>query len=98
MRFRPGVLTESRCPLLGYALETMKVDGQPVPKFLLQVNLQLEVGAEGYDAGAKMLTTFFKNEIKKFLKLDLIPLGKRIIEACLNDARVVDYYNFIPKL
>lgn len=98
MRFRPGVLTESRCPLLGYSLETMKVDGQPIPKFLLQVNHQPEVGNDGYDAGAKILTSFFKKEIKNYLTLDLRPMGKRIIEACLNDARVVDYYNFIPKL
>lgn len=98
MRFRPGVLSESRCPLLGYSPETIKVDGQPIPKFLLQVNHQPEVGNDGYDAGAKILTTFFKKEIKKYLTLDLQPLGKRIIEACLNDARVVDYFNLIPKL
>jgi hypothetical protein len=98
MRFRPGVLTEARCPLLGYALDNMKVDGQPLPKFFLQVNHQPEVGIEGYDAGAKMLTMFFKQEIKKYLTQELRPLGKRIIESCLNDARVVDYFNLIPKL
>jgi hypothetical protein len=98
VRFRRDSLADSRCPLLGYALEGMKVEGQLIPKFLLQVNQQPEVGIEGYDAGAKMLTDFFKNEIKQFLTQDMKPLGKRIIEACLSDARVVDYYNLIPKL
>jgi hypothetical protein len=98
MHFRDGVLQPARCPLLGYSIETLKVDGQPIPKYLFQVNHQPEVGNEGYDAGAKMLTAFFKKEIRKFLVPELKPLGKRIIDSCLNDARVVDFYNFIPKL
>jgi hypothetical protein len=98
MHFRDGILQPSRCPLLGYAIETLKVDGQPIPKYLFQVNHQPEVCNEGYDAGAKMLAAFFKKEIRKYLVPDLKPLGKRIIDSCLNDARVVDFYNFIPKL
>jgi len=27
---------------------------------------------------------------------DIIPLGKRIIEACLDDATVKDYCKFLP--
>ncbi|MCL2664294.1 MAG: DUF4914 family protein [Defluviitaleaceae bacterium] len=98
MHFRDGVLTESRCPLLGYALESMKVDGTSLPKHFMQVQYQPEVGGEAYDIGAKILTSFFKNEIKKYLSMDLMPMGKRIVEACLNDARVTEYYNLIPRL
>ena len=48
-KFRPEQLTESRCPLLGYALNSLKVDGNKIPKGLLQTHMQPEVGIEGYD-------------------------------------------------
>jgi len=95
-KFRPEVLIESRCPLLGYSLETVKIDGTEIPKAFLQVNHQTEVGNAGYDAGAKILTDFFKREVSLFLTDDIIPLGKRIIEACLDDATVKDYCKFLP--
>ncbi len=96
-RFRPEALVDSRCPLLGSALATMKIDGQQISKGFLQVNYQPEVGNEGYDAGAKMLVDFFKSELEKYLTPDLKPLGRQIIEACLNDASVKDYQGFIQK-
>jgi hypothetical protein len=76
----------------------MKIDGTYIPKALLQVNYQPEVGNDGYDAGAKILTDFFKSEVQKYLTPDLLPLGKRIIDLCLNDGTVQDYYDLIPKL
>lgn len=97
-KFKPEAITESRCPLLGYALDNIKIDATPISKGLLQVNLQPEVGNEGYDKGAKILTAFFKKELKKYLTSELNPLGRQIIEACLNDAKITDYYNLIPKL
>ncbi len=97
-KFRPEVLKESRCPILGYCLDSIKIDGTVIPKGFLQVNLQPEVGNEGYDAGAKMLTDFFKEELAKYLTSDLLPLGKEIINACLNDASINDYYEFIPNM
>jgi hypothetical protein len=98
-KFRPEVLVDSRCPLLGYVLESVKVDGVSISKAFLQVNLQPEVGNEGYDAGAKLLTDFFKSELQKFLTPELLPLGKQIIETCISgNAKVVDYFNLIPKL
>ena len=98
VKFRPEALTESRCPILGYALDSMKIDGNVIPKGFLQVNCQPEVGDEAYDKGAKMLTDFFKQQLEQFNGEGLDPLGKKIIEACLNDATVEDYFNFIPKL
>ncbi len=96
--FRPESLEEARCPILGYALKHVKIDGTDIPKGILQVHHQPEVGTEGYDEGAKILTTFFKNELQNFLTKDLMPLGKRIIEACLNDATVSEYLELIPRM
>ena len=87
----------SRCPLLGYALESLRIDGQTLPKDLLQVDLQPEVGAEGYDAGAKILSNFFKEELEKFLVPDLDPLGRKIIETCLRDGSLQEYVDLINK-
>lgn len=97
-KFKKEQLLEARCPILGYVPRSVKIDGNAIPKPLLQVNSQGRVGNEGYDAGAKMLTDFFKQELKQFDTPELLPLGHEIIQACLNDAEVETYYNFIPKL
>ena len=97
-KFKPEQLVPARCPLLGYCPEKIKINGFPMPKKFIHVNMQSEVGDEGYDEGAKILTEFFKEELKKYLTPELSPLGRKIIEACLNDASVQDYYDLIPKL
>lgn len=97
-KFKKDQLVEARCPILGYCPKSIKIDGNNIPKPLLQVNCQGRVGNEGYDAGAKILTDFFKQELKQFDTPDLLPLGHEIIQACLNDADVETYYNLIPKL
>lgn len=89
--FKEEHLIPAKSPLLGYALNELKVEGIDIPKSMLQINYQPEVGEEGYDKGAKLLTDFFKDEIKKFLTSDLDPLGKQIIECCLNDGTIEDY-------
>ncbi len=96
--FKKEQLLEARCPILGYVPRSVKIDGTPVPKPLLQVNTQGRVGNEGYDVGAKMLTDFFKEQLVQFDTPELSPLGHDIIQACLNDADVETYFNFIPKL
>lgn len=95
-KFTPGQLLESRCPLLGYSLESLKVDGTFIPKVLLQPHLQAEVGKEGYDIGAGILTSFFKDEIQKYLTEDLHPLGREIIHACLQDVSLDTYTKLLP--
>ncbi len=95
-KFKPEHLVASRCPLLGYGLESMKVDGQYIRKAFLQPETQSELGIEGYDAGAKMLVDFFKQEIVKFNTPELNPLGQKIIEACLRDASLQEYIDLIP--
>lgn len=97
-KLKPEQLTPSRSPILGYSPVTIKVDGTYLPKGILQPNLQLEVGNECYDIGAKILTDFFKKELEKFLTPDLSPLGRQIIECCMNEGTVEDYLALIPKL
>lgn len=38
-----------------------------------------------------MLTEFFKNEVRKFDQEGISPLGKQIIDACLNDATIEEF-------
>lgn len=93
--FKEDQLVGSKCPLLGYALSQMKIEGTEIPKSMLQTNYQLEVGNEGYDKGAKQLSDFFKKELEKFLTPDLDPLGRKIIECCMNDGTIEEYANLI---
>lgn len=98
LRFRDGQLEPSRCPLLGYSLPSLKVNGQQIPRGLLQVHEQLEVGTAGYDAGAKILTDFFKKELTGYMTEDLHPLGRKIIQICLDNGTLDDYVDVLPGL
>jgi hypothetical protein len=90
-RFHRHQLQPSRCPLLGYAFNSMQVEGTPIPQIFLQVDTQPEVGAEGYDAGAEILQQFFEQKLESFLHPDLDPLGKEIITCCLDKGNAKDY-------
>jgi hypothetical protein len=93
--FRPEQLEASRCPLLGYSLRHLQVEGTVIGHWFLQVETQPEVGHEGYDAGAEMLFAFFQKQLAKFDEPDLDPLGKQIINACLNRASMATYVELI---
>jgi len=95
-QFKPSHLIPARCTVLGYELETMKIDGQTVWQSLLHPEMQPEVGKEGYDKGTKMLIDFFKRELKKFDTKDLHPIGKKIIDLCMKDAPLEKYLEIIP--
>jgi Archaeal flavoproteins len=95
-KFKPEHLKEARCTLLGYGLDSLKVDGQYIRKAFLQPERQQEVGKDGYDAGAAILIDFFKKEASKFNTEELNPLGKQIIECLLRDAPLQDYIDLIP--
>jgi hypothetical protein len=95
-KFKPEHLKEARCTLLGYGLESLKVDGQYIRKAFLQPERQQEVGTDGYDKGAAILVDFFKKEASKFMTPELDPLGKQIIECLLRDAPLQDYIDLIP--
>jgi len=95
-RFRPDQIAPARCPLLGYAMKSMQVEGTTVPRWFLEVNSQPEIGNDGYDAGAKILYGFFRRELEKFLEDDLDPLGRRIIECCMDGGTLGDYNELLP--
>lgn len=97
-RFRPHQLTPSRCPLLGYALSTMQVEGNLIPQWLLQVDQQPEIGTEGYDTGSAIFQDFFERELKKFIHPDLDPLGREIITCCMDQGTVEDYQKLMKTI
>ena len=95
-RIRPEQLVPSRCPLFGYTLKEIKIDGQMIRPTFLRPDKQSQVGTEAYDVGAKILTDFFKSELRQYLTDDLDPLGRQIIETCLRDGSVEDYVALTP--
>ena len=94
--FKAKHLVPARCPLFGYCLDEMKIDGQYVRQTFLRPELQTKLDIDGYDAGAKIITDFFKEELKEFLVPELDPLGRKIIELCLNDAPIEEYEKLTP--
>lgn len=86
----------ARCPLFGYSLKELKLDGQYIRPTFLRPETQSKLGEEGYDIGAKILTDFFKQEIAQYLTDELDPLGRSIIECCLNDGTLDDYLALTP--
>ncbi len=74
----------------------MQIEGFFLNREFLQVETQPEIGEEGYDAGAKILTEFFKEEISLYVgEKDLDPKAREIIECCLNNGSVQDYENIL---
>ena len=90
-RFASDQIVPSRCALLGYALQSMRIEGSMVPRWFLQVDTQPEVGTEAYDAGAEILNRFFQEQLKKYLKADLDILGREIIDCCFSGGSVADF-------
>ncbi len=90
-KFQEGQIVPARCSLLGYALSSIRIEGIRIAHWFLEVNTQPEVGEEGYDQGATILRNFFHEHARQFLEPDLLPLGRRIIECCLDDGTVEDY-------
>lgn len=98
VNFKKEPLVPARCPILGFVPDSIKIDGQVIPKHFLQVDQQKDNGTDGYDAGAMILTEFFKQELAKYLVPDLHPLGRKIIEICLADGKLQDYIDLIQPL
>jgi len=94
-KFKPGQITTSRCSLLGYNLFQVHVEGQLIPRWFVQVETQPEVGEEAYDKGAEILYAFFHRQLPDFLSPELDPLGRSIIECCMDKGSAADYETFI---
>ena len=95
-KLRKDQYQAARCPLLGYELNYLTLESSKIPTRFLKVYRQPEVGIEGYDAGAQMLQEFFEEQLPQYMESDLLPIGKKIIELCLNKASLEDYNNVIP--
>jgi hypothetical protein len=96
--FRKEELLPSRCPILGYHRHSIQVEGQTIGPWFFDVSAQPEVGEEAYYVGAKQLTDFFHKQIRTFQVADLDPLGKAMIEACLDGASLEQYEAFTPEV
>ena len=95
-RFKSEQYQPARCPILGYELNFLTIEGSKIPSRFLKVYNQTEVGTDGYDAGAEILTKFFKEELHQYLHKDLLLTGKKIIDACLSDASLEEYNEIVP--
>lgn len=95
-KFRPEQLRPARCPLLGYAMRQVHVEGRTVGSWFLQVEVQPEVGEEAYDQGAEILRKFFHKCLAEYQDPDLDPLGQQIITCCLDGGKLEDYERLIP--
>jgi hypothetical protein len=93
--FTDEQIRPARSPLLGYALHQLQIEGRFVSRWFLQVNTQPEVGDTAYDQGADMLFHFFREQLLRFLGKDLDPLGREIIECCLDKGNIEDYLSLI---
>ena len=93
--FAPDQISASRCSLLGYSLNSMKVEGLRIPNWMLKVYRQEEMGKEAYDAGGQILHDFFVKTLEPFRKESLDPMGAKIIECCLDNGSVEDYENVL---
>ena len=94
-KFTTEQVMPAPCPLLGYSLKKLMVEGQTIGNWFLRVETQPEVGEEAYHRGALILQGFFEKQLSKFLEDDLHPLGRRIIDCCLADGTLADYCSLI---
>jgi hypothetical protein len=95
-KFARDQMQDAICPLLGYLPKQLRIEGFMIPRVFLQVEEQIQGGMEVYNEGARQWREFFAKELKQFLVPDLDPLGKTIIEACLDGAHQEDYRRLIP--
>lgn len=96
VNMRMDRLVPALCPILGYCLKDMKVDGQHIPPKFLRPELQELLGKEGYKVGAKILTDFFAKELKAYDMPELHPVGRQILDCFASGGNVEDYCGIIP--
>lgn len=95
-KFARDQVDEALCPLLGYIPQQLRIEGTLIPRVFLRVEEQIQGGLDVYQEGARQWREFFARELKQFLVPDLDPLGRTIIEACLDDASQEDYRRLVP--
>ncbi|NBB78775.1 MAG: DUF4914 family protein [Verrucomicrobia bacterium] len=90
-KFTGKQVVPSRCPLLGWSPDSIMVEGRQIGSWFFQVEKQPEVGLEAYDAGAQTLREFFLKELAQFDSPELRPLGREIIQCCVDGGSAADY-------
>ena len=97
VRFAKRELVPARSSLAGFALSRFVYEGRSFDPGYLRVELQPEVGTAAYDHGATALKAFFEKELAPYVKSGAIdPLGKQIIDCCLQAGSVDDYLALMP--
>jgi hypothetical protein len=94
--FRRDEVEPARCSLLGFVPTSVMVEGHLIDGGFLRPETQPDVGDEAYDKGAETLADFFRTQLETYLTSDLDPLGRRIIEACLDGADVHGFCDLMP--
>ena len=64
-------------------------------RWFFAVDTQPEVGPEGYDQGAEQLYIFFHDILQQYDQEALTPLGREIIQCCLDRGSLADYKSLI---
>jgi hypothetical protein len=95
-KFGRDQVREAPLALLGYIPNQLRIEGSMIPRVFLAVEEQIQGGLDVYEEGARQWREFFAQELKQFLVPELDPLGKKIIEACLDGAHQEDYRRLIP--
>jgi hypothetical protein len=95
-KFRREELEAHGSPVLGYSMHRVKIDGKEIPKQLLRVFEQPEVGMDVFLQGSKKLDDFFRQELQNYLRDDLDPLGRKIIESFLSGDSLAELEKLIP--
>ncbi len=91
-----GLTIQPPGPLSPLHRRQLQIEGQTLEPLFFDVALQPEVGEAAYTAGATQLTEFFHTQLASFRDSSLAPLGRSIIDACLDGATVADYAGFTP--
>lgn len=96
-KFSEKQVVASRCPLLGWSPDSIMIEARQIGSWFFQVEKQPEVGIEAYDQGAEILREFFLKELAQFDSPELRPLGKDIIQCCLDGGSAADYDALLGK-
>jgi hypothetical protein len=94
-RFLPENLRPARCTLLGEYPHQIQIEGRPLSRWFFSVDTQPEVGPEAYDQGANQLYEFFHEILRQYDQEALTPLGREIIQCCLDRGSLADYKSLI---
>jgi hypothetical protein len=94
-RFSPENLRPARCTLLGEYPHQIQLEGRFISRWFFAVDSQPEVGPEAYDQGAEQLYVFFHDILRQYDQDALTPLGRQIIECCLDRGILEDYKTLI---